>query len=84
MPTNTQMNVGIRRMIYSLPSPEYRNFEQVGQLYQAISPNLEYNYVVYANGQTIPFDGGGSPKTFYTNTALLEIYFNAGMIDPIN
>jgi hypothetical protein len=79
--TNTALNIGVRRMIYSLPTPEYRNYEaKGGQLYLAVQSNLEYAGNIYTVGETIPFDGAG----VYANDALMEVYFNAGMIDPID
>jgi hypothetical protein len=81
MATNTAINVGVRRMIRSLPTPQYRNYEpKGGQLYNAVQDNLEYAGVTYQKGQTIPYDGGGG--TYYCNDALMEVYFNAEMIDP--
>ncbi len=79
--TNTAANIGIRRMIYSLPAPQYRNYEpNGGQLYKAMQANLAYRGSVYNPGTTIPFDGGGG--TYYSDDALMEVFFNAGMVDP--
>ena len=81
MATNTKSNIGVRRMIYSLSPPQYRNYEpKGGQLYNAVQHDLEYAGVTYQKGQTIPFDGGGG--THYSNDSLMEVYFNAGVIDP--
>jgi len=80
MATNTASNIGVRRMIRSLATPQYRNYEpKGGQLYNAVQ-TVWYAGVTYVKGQQIPFDGGGG--TYYKNDALLEVYFNAGMIDP--
>jgi hypothetical protein len=79
--TNTAIGIGVRRMIYSLATPQYRNYDpHGGQLYNAVRSTYEYQGVIYDAGQTIPFDGGGG--TFYTNDAQLERDFNAGLIDP--
>lgn len=79
--SNTSSNIGVRRMIYSLASPAYRNYEGNGaQLYNAVRSTYEYQGVIYNAGQTITFDGGSG--TFYTNDAQLERDFNAGLIDP--
>lgn len=81
--TNTQANIGVRRMIYSLATPEHRNYEiKGGQLYKAVRPNLEYKGTVYNPGTTIPYDGPGG--TSYSDDALMESYFNSGWIDPIS
>lgn len=80
MATNTQINVGVRRMIYSLAVPAFRNYEpKGGQTYNSMRLNLEYMGVLYQVGQTIPYDSSG---TSYSNDALMERYFNAGWIDP--
>jgi hypothetical protein len=61
---NTQIGLGIRRMIRSLPTPQYRNFEVNGtQLYQvnvAFPVGYTYTYAgaVRAPGATIPYDAG--------------------------
>jgi hypothetical protein len=79
MALNSDINVGIRRFIYGAIN-EYRNFEpQGGQLYRC-NRQLEYSGVVYADGDTIPFDNPGGDA--YSNDALMEVYFNAGLIDP--
>jgi hypothetical protein len=61
----TQFDIGVRRMIYSLATPAYRNFEVNGtQTYVVVvgpSVSYVYNGVIYAKGATIPFDTGGSP-----------------------
>lgn len=76
---NTDSNVGIRRMIYSLADPEYRNYEpEGGQLYLAVRDNLEYQGVTYNSGDTIPFDEDAR----YSDDYLMEEYFNQGWIDP--
>lgn len=81
MATNTFLNIGVRRMIYSLASPEHRNYEpQGGQLYKAVLPGLEYAGNTYNARDTIPYDGDG----VYTNDALMEVYFNQAWIDPVS
>jgi hypothetical protein len=83
MATNTKSNIGIRRMIYSLPTPEHRNYEpKGGQLYKALRGRLEYKGTVYNAGDTIPYDATGG--TVYSDDALMEIYFNQAWIDPVS
>jgi hypothetical protein len=81
---NSISNIGVRRMIYSLATPEYRNFEANGtQTYLvAVGAPVSYVYagVVYAKGATIPYDAAGK----YSNPGQLECDFNAGWIDPSN
>ena len=78
--THTQANIGVRRMIYSLAAPEHRNYEpKGGQLYKAVQDRLQYGGTVYRSGDTIPFDAGSQ----YSDDALMEVYFNAAMVDPI-
>ncbi len=79
MATNTSVNIGVRRMIYSLATPEYRNFEpKGGQLYSVVRPQLQYAGTVYNRGDTIPYDAGSQ----YSDDALMEIWFNQGWVDP--
>jgi hypothetical protein len=84
--TNTKINVGVSRMIYSLATPQMRNFEVNGtQTYNVAVGYVgiyKYTYAgtVYAKGATIPYDGTG----VYLNPAQLERDFNAGLIDPSN
>jgi len=83
MATATAINVGIRRMIYTLSPPQYRNYEvRGGQLYKVIRVTLEYMGTVYQRGQTIPFDGGGG--TYYSDDWLMRRYFEQGFVDPVN
>jgi hypothetical protein len=64
-----------------LTPPQYRNFEPKGQqLYKALRDNLEYKGVTYRVGQTIPYDASGK----YSDDQLVERYFNAGEVDPVN
>lgn len=79
--TNTQANIGIRRLVCSLATPAYRNFEpNGGQLYKVMRPVYEYAGTTYHAGDVIPFDGGGG--TYYTNDAQIERDFNSGDLDP--
>lgn len=81
MATNTSNNVGIRRLIYSLPVPAYRNFEPAGgALYVAVRA-VDYAGTRYAPGTTIPFDAAGGTR--YTNDDLMERFFNSGDVDPV-
>jgi hypothetical protein len=83
MASNTDINIGIRRMIYSLATPEYRNYEpQGGQLYAAVRVNLEYQGTTYNPGDTIPYDN--EDESAYTDDALMEMYFNQGWVDPVS
>jgi hypothetical protein len=81
---NTQSNIGVRRMIYSLATPQWRNFEVNGtQQYKVMQAgNVPYVYAgaVVANGATIAYDAAGK----YSAAAVLETHFNAGLIDPVN
>lgn len=84
--TNTKSNIGISRMIYTLATPQMRNFEVNGtQTYNVavglIAPqSFTYAGAVYTKGQTIPYDAAGK----YSNAAALEWQFNMGWIDPSN
>jgi hypothetical protein len=81
--TNTKSNIGVSRMIYSLATPQMRNFEVNGtQTYKVVvgaSVPYVYNGVLYATGAVIPYD-----STVYSNAAQLERDFNAGLVDPSN
>jgi len=86
---NTKSNIGIRRFIYSLPTPEYRNFEVNGtQLYKVMCgaplPTggvfYQYSNQNYLQFQTVVYDGG----TFYKNPAQIERDFSRGWLDPID
>jgi hypothetical protein len=79
MPTNTQIGIGVTRMIYSLATPQLRNFEPSGQLYKVMRPTYEYLGTVYHDGDTIPYDVDGSS---YSNLAQLERDFNSAELDP--
>jgi hypothetical protein len=86
---NTAVGLGIRRMIYSLPAPEYRNFEINGQQLYRVASVTEYSYggAIIPFGTTIPFDGlalDGSGAPVYANAEQLERDFNSGWIDPID
>jgi len=82
--TNTQANIGIRRMIHSLAAPEHRCFEgtvDATVAYNAYRHHLEFLGTVYTKGQTLPFDVGG---TSYSKKAvqILELYWNNAWIVP--
>jgi hypothetical protein len=77
--SNTTSNIGIRRMIYTITTPAYRNFEgQGGQLYTVRQGSVNYKGTVYAAGTEIPYDG----SSVYTDDATMEQWFNAGIVDP--
>jgi hypothetical protein len=79
MASNTSINVGVRRFIYSLG--QYRNFEPSGTQYKVVvGRGYEYLGTVYAPGSTIPYDAGGG--TVYSGLAQLERDFNSGLLDP--
>jgi hypothetical protein len=82
---NSTSNIGVRRMIYSLATPEYRNFEVNGTQTYNVTVNARvpfvYGNVVVPPGATIPYDDAG---TRYTNPGFLEVCFNMGWIDPSN
>jgi hypothetical protein len=84
--TNTQSNIGIRRMIFSLATPQWRNFEVNGtqqyKVVQAGTTPYVYAGAVVAQGATIAYDAVAATK--YSAATVLEIHFNAGLIDPIN
>jgi hypothetical protein len=63
--SNTKVNVGIRRMITSIASPEFRNFEVNGSQTYAVITSKHYSHAgnSYAKGQTIAYDAGGSAIT---------------------
>jgi hypothetical protein len=75
--SNTTTNIGIRRMIYSITTPAYRNFEP-DALHTVRRGSVDYAGTVYSMGTEIPFDG----TLVYLNPALLEVLFNDGTIDP--
>jgi len=81
---NTRVNIGVRRMIYSLATPQMRNFEVNGtQTYKVvINARIPYVYagVLYAPGATIPYDA--ATNTLYSNAAQIERDFNSGALDP--
>jgi hypothetical protein len=82
MATATELNLGIRRMIYSLSTPEFRNFERSGQSYKCVRDKYEYQGTVYNAGDVIPYDVAGTsygnlPNSNGTST-------RAGLIRPRN
>jgi hypothetical protein len=79
--TNTEMNIGIRRNFTTLGD---RNYEPLGGAqYESATEDLEYLGTKYDSGVTIPFDAGGPPADRYSDDALMERYFNAGLITPL-
>jgi hypothetical protein len=79
--SNSQVNIGIRRMITSLATPQYRNFEVNGtQTYAVMASTYSYAGTVYTVGQTIPYDAAVATK--YSDPATLERDFNAGVLNP--
>lgn len=80
MATNTEMNVGVRRNFTTLGD---RNYEPLGGAqYRSNIEDLEYMGTKYDTDALIPFDAGGPPADRYSDDALMERYFNAGMIYP--
>jgi uncharacterized protein YkuJ len=84
---NSHFGLGIRRLIYSLPEPEYRNFEVNGQQLYRVVTAYTYSYAgsIYPIETTIPFDSvdiNGAP--IYSNAEQLERDFNQAWIDPID
>jgi hypothetical protein len=78
---NTKSDVGIRRMITSLGTPQYRNFEVNGaQTYAPTAGGYTYAGATYAKGAAIPFDAAGG--TLYGKPSQLERDFNSGLLDP--
>ncbi len=82
--TNTQANIGIRRMIRTLATPQWRNFEAniaPTTLYNAYREPLEFLGTKYHVGDALPFDVA---STSYSKAAvqLLELYWNAGWCVP--
>jgi hypothetical protein len=80
--SNTKVNVGIRRMVYSTTPPGLRNFEPNGTTTYVVvgSKSVTHAGNAYAKGQTIAFDAAGGTK--YSTTAQLERSFNNRQIDP--
>jgi hypothetical protein len=81
---NTKRNVGIRRLITSVATPQYRNFEPNGaQTYVVMSSKGHtHGGTTYTQGQTIPYDAAGS--TLYTDYPRMEREFNRNGLDPSN
>ena len=79
---HSQNNVGIRRVIASLATPQFRNFEANGsQLYVVMdSRGHDHGGTHYAKGATVAYDDAGGTK--YTNYPVMEREFNKGMLDP--
>ena len=75
---NSIHNVGIRRMIGSLATPQYRSFEINGAQKYQVARAVSYSHAgnSYAKGQTIAYDAAGG--TAYSNTARLARDFNRG------
>lgn len=83
MATNTAMNIGVRRNFSTLGD---RNYEPLGGAqYTSNRDGLELGGVTYDTGETIEFDdsaSGSSPYDRYSDDALMERYFNEGLITP--
>jgi hypothetical protein len=79
-----QINVGIRRLVWSLtPQPQERAYQpHGGQLYKTMSAKLRYAGSEYSRGATIPYDGGGG--TVYSNDFWMGRLFRSGFVDPVN
>ena len=77
----TAANIGVRRNFSTLG---YRNYEPAGGAqYKATMEGYELGGVQYSSGDTLPFDGGDSPHTYYADDARMERDFNAGLIEPL-
>lgn len=83
MATNdTKSNIGTRKMIRTLATPEYRNFENDGTTqYAALREPLEFLGTVYHSGDLLPFDVDG---TSYSPLALekLQLFWDQEWIVP--
>jgi len=80
--TNTDANIGTRKMIYTLAVPAYRNFEPSGTvLYNCNHSGLNFMGTGYAVGAALPFDVGG---TSYSNAAMaqLQLFWDQEWIVP--
>jgi hypothetical protein len=84
----TNIGIGIRRNFVTLGD---RNFEPDGTVqYKSNKDGLEFMSVgntlsLYNTGTTLPFDGGASPHTTYSTTAIhyLRLYWNQGWVNPL-
>jgi len=73
--TNTQANIGIRRMVRTLSPPVWRNFERGGTTqYNCNKGGMVIAGVTYQPGNALPL--GVLPDD------MLEVLFNAGQINP--
>ena len=82
MAKNSDINVGTRKMIYTLPVPRYCNFETDGVTqYSCNYSGLNFMGTVYAVGAALPFDVGG---TSYSNAAMaqLQLFWDQEWIVP--
>ena len=81
---NSIRNVGVRRVIGSLATPQRRNFEPNGTQKYMVVRGASYTHAgnIYAKGQTIAYDAAGG--TQYSNLARLERDFNRGVLDPVD
>lgn len=80
--TNTDANIGTRKMIRTLDPPEYRNFENDGVTqYNALREPLDFLGVTYHSGEPLPFDVGGAS---YSKEALqlLQLFWDQEWIVP--
>jgi hypothetical protein len=85
MATNTATNKGTRKMIRTLASPQYRNFEGTQDptvAYNSNHSNLAWvDGNVYQPGSTLPFDVAG---TSYSKKAIawLQLFWDQEWVVP--
>jgi hypothetical protein len=80
---STQRDVGIRRMITSLATPQYRNFEPNGtQTYTVMASSYTHAGTTYAKGAVVPYDL--ATNTLYSDYPKMERDFNRRVLDPSN
>ncbi len=82
--TNTQAGVGLRRMIYTLTTPRYHNFEanvDPTVQYKANREPLEFLGTKYHQGDLLSFDVAG---TSYSKAAVSKLhrYFEMEWVNP--
>jgi len=80
---STKRDVGIRRMITSIATPQYRNFEPNGtQTYTVMSASYTHGGASYAKGTVVPYDL--ATGTLYSDYPKMERDFNRRALDPSN
>ena len=80
--TNTQANIGTRKMIYTLAVPAYRNFEPSGTVqYNCNHSGLNLLGTVYAVGAALPFDVGGTSYSA-KEVVQLQLFWDQEWIVP--